>query len=117
MKKLELFNKEMLEMLFNLGYLTSKQSNELIEIANSKLNDYIQTLPKVYLDKEENGWHGSEESSVSKTHTAYLIAMEPIKECPHKEAIMVEQLDKDETWFECDECGKRLVPLTWKVDE
>lgn len=112
MKKLEIFKQEHF-----IHRLLSHYYHDPIEIsktANIIFNDYLASNGKIVFGRQ-NSWLTCNEPG--DTHTAYLIAIEPIKECSHKEAVMVEQVGKSEIWFECDECGKRLIPLTWKVDE
>lgn len=45
---------------------------------------------RVFVDKEENGWHAGECNNAGKTHTALLIAIEPIKAPDTAESLLRE---------------------------
>lgn len=79
--------------------------------ANAKLE---REAVKVYLDKEDNGWHCHENTNSGKTHTAFLINIQPIKECEHKE---VNKNHKHVGGYYCanPDCNKQLEPTGWRV--
>lgn len=50
----------------------------------------------------------------SDTHSAILIDIQPLKECEHKEAVYVENKNR-ESWFECEDCGKPVKAKGWDL--
>lgn len=55
--------------------------------AQAALNEHLESLPGVEAVITNNGlWYASEAGALSKTHTAVLFNLEPIKttECEHK---------------------------------
>lgn len=128
--KLELFKPEdfkqdnaMFE--FILGGKPAIEKTRAAEIANKILNDYIETLPKVYGGGSKwKDW--GEDKLLGALRVARLICIEEIKPkepCKHERFFMGKSVSVDEVgnqgsdgnYFLCLDCNKTLKP-NWTTD-
>lgn len=88
--------------------------------ANKILDEWRKSWVRVYLDKEDNGWHDGEQINKGKTFQGYLVEIEelPKKEC--EEHIPLSYFDVGQASspvkYSCEKCGKKLKQK-WELAE
>lgn len=84
--------------------------------AQQILDKYIEENGvKVYGYKANHGWMFDDRiCEEASTHTGIVLDIQPLKQCEHKEAVYVENKNR-ESWFECRDCGKPVKAKGWEV--
>lgn len=95
------------------SFLGKSIQEQFCDQANAKLEREAVKL-YIYKDKETKQYVGSETKISTDTHTAYLINIQPIKECEHKP---MPNTIADLNNIKCSRCGIDLEPTGWRIKE
>lgn len=88
----------------------------MAEIANAKLNTYLESLPVVYIHIDEHGFYECEGGLENATHTARLIAIEETEKEPCVHQSDFKSYSEYESTINafCKHCGVKLK-ATWSA--